>query len=135
MLASEQDELAERIRETVQRVEIHVDASEDVAVVAEVAGPPGQEMEDLSKLFGAALSMGRLNAMREDNDELAELLDHARVETQARRPPGTIKPEEQRFSVDVALPVELLKNLGPCRRDRREPDGDIKAEPEPEPPR
>ncbi len=67
MLPSDQDQLAERIRETVQRVEIHVDASEDVAVVAEVAGPAGQEMQDLSKLFGAALSMGRLNAKREDS--------------------------------------------------------------------
>lgn len=135
MLPSDQDNLAERIRETVERVEIHVDASEDVAVVAEVAGPAGQEMQDLSKLFGAALSMGRLNAKREDNDELAELLDHAKVETQTRRPPWASKPEEQRFSVDVALPVELLKNLGPCRRDRRDPERDGEAEPEPAPPR
>lgn len=135
MLPSDQDQLAERIRETVERVEIHIDASEDVAVVAEVAGPAGQEMKDLSRLFGAALSMGRLNAKREGRDELAELLDYAKVETQARRPPWESKPEEQRFSVDVALPVELLKNLGPCRRDRRDPDRDVEPEPEPAPPR
>ncbi|AUX40413.1 hypothetical protein SOCE26_018140 [Sorangium cellulosum] len=134
MLPSEQDQLAERIRETVERVEIHVDASEDVAVVAEVAGPAGQEMKDLSKLFGAALSLGRLNAKREGNDELAELLDYARVKTETQRRSGESKPEGQRFSVDVALPVELLKNLGPCRRDRSDPDRDVEAEPEPAPP-
>lgn len=132
MLPPDQDQLAERIRETVERVEFHVDASEDVAVVAEVAGPAGREMEDLSKLFGAALSMGRLNAKREGNDELAQLLDYARVQT--RRHPGEDKPKTQRFSVDVALPVDLLKNLGPCRRDQRDLDHDVEAEPEPAPP-
>jgi hypothetical protein len=92
MLPPEQEQLAERIHETVERVEIHVDASEDVAVVAEVAGPAGREMEDLSKLFGAALSMGRLNAKREGEDELAELLDHARVETETPRGSRESKP-------------------------------------------
>ncbi|XYI00910.1 hypothetical protein ACMHYB_14595 [Sorangium sp. So ce1128] len=135
MLPLEQDELAERIRDTVERVEIHVDASEDVAVVAEVAGPAGQEMKDLSKLFGAALSVGRLNAQRDGHDELAELLDYARVKTEPQRGPGESQPEEQRLSVEVALPVELLKNLGPCRRDRSDPDRDVEAEPEPAPPR
>ncbi|WP_437675483.1 hypothetical protein [Sorangium sp. So ce131] len=135
MLPPGQEELAERIREAVARVEIHVDASEDVAVVAEVAGPAGEQMADLSKMFGAALSVGRLNAKREGNDELAELLDYARVETQRRPREGKEnKPGEQRFSVDMALPVDLLKNLGPCRRDRDDPRRDVEAEPAPAPP-
>lgn len=119
-----QDQLTERIRELVQRVVIHVDAAEDVAMVADVVGPAGQGMEDLSKSFGAALAVGRIQAKSDGNDKLAELLDYARVQ-----------PQGGRFSVDVALPAELLKDLGPCRRQRMnrddEDDDEVEAEPAP----
>jgi hypothetical protein len=31
-----------------------------------------------------------------------------------------VRPGQGTFSVDMALPIEVLKDAGPCRRDRRE---------------
>lgn len=107
MLPPEQEALAERIREVVSRVDVHVDASDDVAMVADVQGPGDKEMEDLSKSFGAALAVGRIKAQNDGEEKLAQLLDFAKV-----------KAGGGQFSVDVALPIEVLKDLGPCRKSR-----------------
>ncbi len=107
MLPAEQSALSERIRDLVNRIDIHVDASEDVAITAQVSGGRGQNMDDLAKSFGAALAVGRIKAKNDGDDKLAELLDFAKV-----------KPTGAEFAVDVALPIELLKQLGPCRKER-----------------
>ena len=128
MLPPEQAALADRIRDVVNRVDVHVDASEDVAMVADVQGPGGQDMDDLSRSFGAALAMGRIKAKNDGDDKLAELLDFAKV-----------KAGGGQFSVDVALPIDVLKDLGPCRRSRMEGDEEARpaevrtAEPRPAP--
>ena len=79
-------------------------------MVADVAGPGGQDLDDLSKSFGAALAVGRIKAKSDgDGDEkLAELLDYAKV-----------SPGSGQFTVEVALPIEALKDLGPCRKSNR----------------
>ncbi|MCC6554179.1 MAG: hypothetical protein IT372_14330 [Polyangiaceae bacterium] len=114
MLPSDQGALAEKIREVVERVEVHIDASEDVAMVADVAGPGEESMEDLAKSLGAALAVGRIKAQSDGDDNLAELLDDARVK----------QAQGGYFSMDVALPMDVLKDLGPCRRERWERDED-----------
>lgn len=109
-LGRDQAELAEKIKGVVEQVDFHADASEDVAMVAEVRGGEAQgDMEDLAKSFGAALAVGRIKAQSDGDEKLAELLDYAKV-----------KPYGGGFSVDVALPFDLLKELGPCRKDRPE---------------
>ncbi len=105
MLPEDQKALAEKIRHAVNRVDIHLDASEDVAFVADVEGPGEDDITDLGKSFGAALSLARIQAQSEDNDKLAELLDYAAVH-----------PHGKRFALDVALPFDLLKEMGPCRK-------------------
>lgn len=105
MMRDEQGELAEKLRKAVQRIDLHVDASEDVAIVADVAGPEEQDITDLGKSFGTALSLARIQAQSEDNERLAELLDYAAVH-----------PKDGRFALDVALPFDLLKEMGPCRK-------------------
>lgn len=110
MLPEEQSELAARLREAVHRVELHVDASEDVALVADVTGPDAAEMSDLAKSLGAALTVARAGADGEGDERLSGLLEHA-----------TVHPRDGRFSVDLALPLELLKEAGPCRK--REGEG------------
>jgi hypothetical protein len=123
MLPPENAALAERIQQIVERVDIHVDASDDVAMVADVGGPGGQDMEDLSKSFGAALAVGRMKAQNDGEEKLAELLDYAKV-----------RPGGGQFSVDMALPIEVLKDLGPCRRSRMEREEDEDEEAPPPPP-
>ncbi|MCC6558509.1 MAG: hypothetical protein IT372_36695 [Polyangiaceae bacterium] len=121
MLPPDQGALADRIREVVEHVEVHIDASEDVAMVADVAGPGEESMEDLAKSLGAALAVGRIKAQNDGDDKLAELLDYARVK----------QAQGGAFSMDVALPMDVLKDLGPCRRERWERDEDEMPAPAP----
>ncbi len=105
MLPESENDLAEKVRQAVERVDLHVDASEDVAIVADVEGPRRQDIEDLGKSFGAALALGRVQAQGEADERLAELLEYAAV-----------RPHENRFTLDVALPFDVLKEMGPCRK-------------------
>ncbi|HRI70668.1 MAG TPA: hypothetical protein PK156_40830 [Polyangium sp.] len=105
MLPEEQAGLAAKVREAVERVDVHLDASEDVAIVADVEGPGEEDIQDLGKSFGAALSLARMQAQREENDKVAELLDYAAVH-----------PRGNRFALDVALPFDVIKEMGPCRK-------------------
>ncbi|HSO00354.1 MAG TPA: hypothetical protein VLS89_18805, partial [Candidatus Nanopelagicales bacterium] len=105
MLPEDQSELAARLRQAVQRVEVHLDASEDVALVADVTGPDAADLDDLAKSLGAALTLARAGAADEGEDRLSALLEHA-----------TVHPRDGRFSVDLALPLDLLKDAGPCRK-------------------
>lgn len=110
MFPEEQAGLAEKVRQVVEHVDVHVDASEDVAMVADVRGPGGDDLEDLSKSFGAALAVGRIKAQNDGDEKLAQLLDFAKVK----------QPRGGQFSLDVALPIDVLKDLGPCRKDDAE---------------
>jgi hypothetical protein len=107
MMPDAQDGLVAKVREAVERVDLHVDASEDVALVADVEGPGEEDIGDLGKSFGAALSLARLKAQSDGDDKLAELLDYAAVH-----------PRGNRFALDVALPFDLLKEMGPCRKQK-----------------
>jgi hypothetical protein len=99
------EELAQRFGEAADEVKLHVDASEDVAIVADVTGGEASAMADLGRALGGAMSLARLKARAEDEDELAELLDFASVDTGG----GTIK-------VEVALPLEFLeRHLADCK--------------------
>ena len=106
MLGKDQEALAAKIEQVVKHVDFHADVNDDVAMVADVGGNGDEEdMQDLAKSFGAALAVGRLKAQNDGDEKLAQLLDFAKV-----------KPFTGAFTVDVALPYELLKDLGPCRK-------------------
>jgi len=99
------DELARRFGEAAEEVKIHVDASKDVAIVADVTGGESAAMADLGRALGGAMSLARLKARAEDEDALAELLDFANVDNAG----GTLK-------VEVALPLEFLeRHLADCK--------------------
>lgn len=104
-----QPELAEKLREAARSVELHVDASHDLAITLDVRGEASAAMKDLAGAVGAAISLGRLQAKASGDDELAELLAFAGV----RRGDGG-------FALDLALPLELLEgHLGEiCPPDR-----------------
>lgn len=103
VLAAVDGALGERFREAVGRAELHVDAARDLAMVADVNGADPQRMEELSRALGGALAAARAAARAEGEDDLAALLDHARV-----------VPQGGRFSLELALPFELLKSRLPC---------------------
>jgi hypothetical protein len=113
MLPEDQREIAERLRGAVENVELHVDASDDVAIVADVAGPDQGQVSDFGKTLGTALSLGRLKAQSDGDDKLAELLEYARV-----------APRDGRFSLELALPLSVIqRQMGPCRRGKGDEAG------------
>ena len=104
----DQAALAERLRTAAQQVELHVDTSKDVGIVARVEGADETQVEDLGKSLGAALSLARLKARADGEDSVAELLELARV-----------SPGGARFNLEMALPLEVLeKHLAFCKNAR-----------------
>jgi hypothetical protein len=97
-------ELGERLRGAAERVFLHVDATDDVLLVAEVHGQHEDELSDLSMAIAGALSVARLQAVREKEVMLADLLDESRVIRG-----GTS------FQLEMALPLATIeRHLGEC---------------------
>jgi hypothetical protein len=92
--------LASRLAAAAQRIELHVDAREDVAGVIRVSGAPGAEVDDLARSLGAALSVARVKAAATNDAKLATLLENAQV-----------VPGDDGFRVEVALPADLLQEF------------------------
>ncbi|HZY04858.1 MAG TPA: hypothetical protein VFF02_15305 [Anaeromyxobacteraceae bacterium] len=98
-------DLGARLAEVASRVELHADAMSDVAVTARVSGQDRAALEDLARALGAALAVARVEARASGDQELVELLDHARV---VRGGEG--------FSLELALPAETLERwFAGCR--------------------
>ncbi|XXF75067.1 hypothetical protein P2318_18525 [Myxococcaceae bacterium GXIMD 01537] len=105
MIPPDQADLAKRLREIGDTVELHMDARSDVAMVAELKGTDEQKVSDLAKTLGAALAMGRLQAQAEGNKDVAQLLDFARVQ-----------PDGSQFKLELAVPLSVLQErLAWCR--------------------
>jgi hypothetical protein len=97
-------ELGERLRGAADRVLLHVDATEDVLLVAEVHGQQENELSDLGMAIAGALSVARLSAVREKEALLADLLDESRV-----------IPGSTSFQLEMALPLATIeRHLGEC---------------------
>jgi hypothetical protein len=96
-------EYRERVRDVAERVLLHVDATDDLLLVADVRGEPSQ-VRDLGTALGGALALGRLQAAKENQGLLGELLDQSRV-----------VPGEGGFLLEMALPLAAIEEqLGAC---------------------
>jgi hypothetical protein len=90
--------LGARLAAAASRIELHVDAMQDVAAVVRVHGEDREALSDLARTLGGAIAAGRLQAQASGDARLAELLDGARV-----------SPEDGRFSLELALPAATLE--------------------------
>lgn len=98
--------IGRRLGELAERVELHVDAMNDVAAVARVRGADTQGLGDLAKSMGAALAVARVKAQADGETELADLLENAEVRTDGAG-----------FSLQLAVPAaQLEKWFGTCGR-------------------
>lgn len=105
LLSHSQSDLAQRLQAVAQRIRVHVDVTQDVALVADIEGSNSQDVQDLGKAFGAALSVASLQARMSSQRELAEILDSARV-----------IPGNKSFRLELALPMKVIeKQLSNCR--------------------
>lgn len=101
------DDVRERLRGAAERVELHIDTrnDDDVLIVADAEGPNAAAVADLGKSLGAALAVARVTAQSEGDQDLATLLDLARV-----------NPKTGSFRVEAALPLDVLERRL-CERD------------------
>jgi len=120
--ARDQD-LAARLAAAASRVELHVDAMQDVAAVVRVEGEDPAALTDLARSLGGVIAAGRLQAQATGDGRLAELLDAARV-----------VPEDGRFSLELAVPAATLERwFGDCAGPA--PGPALPPSPTPGPPR
>lgn len=91
-------DLGARLAAAASRVELHVDAMEDVAAVVRVEGQDEAALTDLARSLGGLVAAGRLEAQARGDARLAELLDAARV-----------VPSDGRFSLELAVPAATLE--------------------------
>lgn len=91
-------ELGDRLAAAAGRIELHVDAMQDVAAVVRVRGDDQGALSDLARSLGGVIAAGRLRAQAEGDDELADLLDAARV-----------VPADGHFSLELAVPATTLE--------------------------
>lgn len=97
------ERLAEKLERAAEQIDVHVNVTDDVGLVATVRGEGGDDMTDLAKSLGSALALGRLAAANDGNHELAEILDLARV----AQPMGA--REGQAFDAELVLPRALIE--------------------------
>jgi len=106
-LSDSKDDLAKRFGEAISSVKIHVDASEDVVMTAEMSGEDPDRVNDVAKSMGAALSLLRVKARSDEDRNFTELLDYARIH-----------PEGGSFILDLALPLDFIqRSLSNCRTE------------------
>ncbi|NPC69726.1 hypothetical protein D7Y27_10145 [Corallococcus sp. AB004] len=109
LLGPGQEDLARRLTDVAQNVELHLDTSGDVAMVANVTGLDAEKMTDLGKSLGGALSMARMKAQADGKDDLAQLLDFAKI-----------RPDGSSFKLELAVPLATLQEqLAWCRQERQ----------------
>jgi hypothetical protein len=100
------EQLRERLGAAAQRVTLHVDATDDLLLVADVYGGEPELLEELATTVGGALALGRISAIHEDDAMLIDLLDESRV----IRGDGS-------FQLEMALPLATIQaQLGECAK-------------------
>lgn len=113
LLPDDRPELKALFLKGADSVALHLDATSDVGLLAEVKGPGSDELEDVAKSLGAALAVARFKAKADGEEELAELLELARVN------PGG----KGNFGLELAVPLELLKRKMAFCQPPVAPDG------------
>jgi hypothetical protein len=98
LLGDDDRGIASKLAALASRIELHVDAMQDVAAVVRVSGSDQAGLQDLGKTIGAALAVARFKAQADRDTELADLLENAEVQPGA----GT-------FSLQLAVPVARLE--------------------------
>ena len=117
--------LGETIRQSAKSVQLHMDVSHDVGLVADVDSEDPQKTEELRRSLGSALSLARLQAQAQGKTEQADLLDLAHV----RSAGGT-----SGFRLEAGLPYEYMeKAFRQCVADRKERAAAKLRSPEPVP--
>lgn len=105
ILRNDSDLLADRLAAAATRIELHMDAMQDVAAVVRFRGEDEPALSDLARAVGGVLAGARLQAQASGDPLLSDLLDQA-----------SVSPGPRGFTVQVALPAELVERwFSDCR--------------------
>lgn len=103
--------LGETIRQSARSVQLHMDVSHDVGLVADIESGDPQKTEELRRSLGSALSLARMQAQAQGKTEQADLLDLAHVRSAEG---GTD------FRLEAGLPYEYMeKAFRECIAERK----------------
>ncbi len=122
MFPPDQQELATRLAEVAENVELHVDTRSDFAMTAQVRGADEAKMTDLGKSLGGALSLARMKALADGKTELAQFLDFAKV-----------RPDGNEFKLELAVPLDVIKEHFSFCREQQDPQEPKQQEASPAP--
>ncbi len=100
MLGPANSPLATQLQTAARSVELHLDASRDVGLVATVTGEDSAQLQDLGKALGGALAAARTKAVLSGDSEAAQLLEFAQV-----------FPGGEKLRMEVAVPFEVLESM------------------------
>ena len=92
--------LNERIASLASRIELHVDAMQDLAAEVRIRGDDAAGLADLAKGLGTALTAARLKSQITGNKSLSALLENAAV-----------RPGEGGLSIKFAVPAAQIGDL------------------------
>jgi hypothetical protein len=100
MLGPADSPLAAQFEGAARSVELHLDATRDVELVATVSGDDPAQLGDLGRALGGGLAAARARAVLTGDTSAAELLEYAQV-----------VPGSEKFRLEMAVPFEVLKSM------------------------
>jgi hypothetical protein len=105
MLPAGEAAINDELLRTIRSVELHVDVRDDVAMVLQVTGSDRSQLSELQKAIDGLLAAARVKASTQEDRNLSELLDLAKVSARG-----------DRLDLELALPVQFLeRQLAWCR--------------------
>ena len=103
--------LGETLRQSARSVQLHMDVSHDVGLVADIEANDPKTTDELRRSLGSALSLARMQAEAKGKTEQADLLELARVRS-AEGGPG--------FRLEAGLPYEFMeKTFRECAEQQK----------------
>ena len=112
LIGREDARLGETIRQSAKSVQLHMDVSHDVGLVADIESGDPQKTEELRRTIGSALSLARMQAQAKGKKEEADILDLAHV----RSAEGGSD-----FRLEAGLPYEYMEQaFRQCIAERKE---------------
>jgi hypothetical protein len=111
LIGTQDERLGQVIGDTAKAVQLHMDVSHDVGLVADVDAKDAQKTEELRRSLGSALSLARMQAAAKGKRDEADLLDLARVKS---------AHEGNAFRLEAGVPHDYMKKvLVRCAADRK----------------
>lgn len=111
MVGQQDPRLGDSLRQSARSVQLHMDVSHDVGLVADIQSSDPQKTEELRRTIGSALSLARMKATANGKTKEADLLELARVQS---------AEGGSDFRLEAGVPYEYMETaFKQCIADRK----------------